>query len=222
MKFKLSIILLIFAASLNKINAQSDTVKQYLPLDYNKPAEYTIASIETEGNKYIDKFIIIINSNLSINQKIKIPGYEISQAIENLWKQDYFSSIEIYAKKIEGSKIYLVIKVKERPRLSKFAIRGLGRSEQKNLRDELSIKSGVIINENVINTTRKEINKYYFKKGYYDIKVDFKTVNDTTPNKIILYIDVNKGSKVKVYDIEFVGNNELSDKDLRKVLKKTS
>ncbi len=221
MKFQLTILLLIFAASFNTIKAQTDTVKQYLPLDYNKPAEYTIASIETEGNKYIDKFIIIINSNLSINQKIKIPGYEISQAIENLWKQDYFSKIEIYAKKIEGSKIHLVIKVSERPRLSKFAIRGVGRTEQKNLRDELSIKSGIIINENVLNTLRKEINKYYFKKGYYDIKVDFKINNDTMPNKVILFIDINKGSKVKVYDIEFVGNNELSDKDLRKVLKKT-
>ena len=66
------------------LNAQ-DSTRIYLPLDYNKPKEYTIVSIETKGNKYIDKNIIIFNTGLSFNQRIKVPGNEISQAIENLW-----------------------------------------------------------------------------------------------------------------------------------------
>jgi len=214
-----SLFLLLFGAIVLK--GQTDSSRIYLPLDYNKPAEYIIASIETKGNKYIDKNAIIFNSNLSINQTIKIPGNEISTAIENLWKQDYFSSVIIYAKKIEGDYISLVISVKERPRLSKFSLRGLGKSESKNLREELTIKAGMLINENLINRTKREITNHYYKKGYFGVKIDIRQDPDTFPNKDILRIAVDKGKKVKVYDIEFVGNDALSDNDLRKTLAKT-
>lgn len=198
------------------------TSRNYMFLDYNHPKEYTIASIETKGNKYIEKNIIIFNSNLSFNQKIKIPGYEISRAIENLWKQGSFSFVSIYARKIEGSRIFLVIEVVERPRLLKYSIKGIGRSEQKTLSEELSIKRGVIINEDILNKLRRQITNHYYKKGFYSVFIDIRQdAIDTMPNWRIVRIYLNKGKKVKVEDIEFVGNNEISDRDLRKTLKKT-
>ncbi len=198
-----------------------DTARNYLPLDYNKPKEYTIVSIETKGNKYIDKNIIIFNTGLSFNQRIKVPGNEISQAIENLWKQGYFSFVGVYAKKIVDGKIYLIIEVQERPRLARFGIRGIGKSEAKTLREELSVKAGMVINEDMLNKLRREIKSHYYKKGFYGVNIDFKQEADTTPNKDILRIAIDKGKKVKVYDIEFVGNNDVLDQDLRRSLKKT-
>jgi len=202
------------------LNAQ-DSTRNYLPLDYNKPKEYTIVSIETKGNKYIDKNIIIFNTGLSFNQRIKVPGNEISQAIENLWKQGYFSFVSVYAKKIVDGKIYLIIEVQERPRLARFGIRGIGKSEAKTLREELSVKAGMVINEDMLNKLRREIKSHYYKKGFYGVKIDFKQEADTTPNKDILRIAIDKGKKVKVYDIEFVGNTDVADQDLRRSLKKT-
>lgn len=204
-----------------KLCAQ-DTIKRYLPLDYNRPVEYTIVSIEVKGNKYIDRNIIIFNSNLSFNQKIKIPGTEISSAIENLWRQGYFSKVSIYAKKIEGQKIYLIIEVAERPRLEKFSLRGIGRAEAKNLREELTIKSGMIINEDLLNRVQREIRDHYYKKGYYSVSIKIDQVkSDTLPNQEVLRIAIDKGKKVKLLDIEFAGNNDVSDAELRHVLKKT-
>jgi outer membrane protein insertion porin family len=207
----------------NQAEAQDTSlIKQYIQLDYNKPAEYVIASIETIGNKYIDKNLIILQSNLSFNQKIKIPGNEISLAIDNLWKQDYFSHVAILIKKIEGDKIFLIIQVSERPRLSKFSIRGIGKAEAKSLREELTIKAGMVINEDMLNRLRREVKKHYYKKGFYGVKIDLKQdKEDTLPNKEILRIFIAKGSKVRVQDIEFVGNNDLTDAELRGALSKT-
>lgn len=207
----------------NQATAQDTSyIKQYIQLDYNKPTEYVIASIETIGNKYIDKNLIILQSNLSFNQKIKIPGNEISLAIDNLWKQDYFSNVAILIKKIEGDKIYLIIQVSERPRLSKFSIRGIGKAEAKSLREELTVKAGMVINEDMLNRLRREIKKHYYKKGFYGVKIDLKQdKEDTLPNKEILRIFITKGSKVRVQDIEFVGNNDLTDAELRGALSKT-
>jgi outer membrane protein insertion porin family len=114
-----------------------------------------------------------------------------------------------------------VIEVVERPRLARFSFRGIGNSEAKNLREELSIKAGMVINEDMLNRLRREISAHYFKKGFYGVKVDFRQEADTVPNKNILKIAIDKGKKVKVLDIEFAGNSDLSDRDLRHSLKKT-
>jgi outer membrane protein insertion porin family len=214
--------LLLIGVSNDTVAQDTSFIKEYIQLDYNKPAEYTIASIETLGNKYIDKNLIIIQSNLSFNQKIKIPGNEISLAIDNLWKQDYFSHVAILIKKIDGNKIHLIIQVNERPRLSKFSIRGIGKAEAKSLREELTVKAGMVINEDMLNRLRREVKKHYFKKGFYGVKIDLKQdKEDTLPNKEILRIFIAKGSKVRVQDIEFVGNVDLTDAELRGSLSKT-
>jgi outer membrane protein insertion porin family len=214
--------LLLIGVSNDTVAQDTSFIKEYIQLDYNKPAEYIIASIETLGNKYIDKNLIIIQSNLSFNQKIKIPGNEISLAIDNLWKQDYFSHVAILIKKIDGNKIHLIIQVNERPRLSKFSIRGIGKAEAKSLREELTVKAGMVINEDMLNRLRREIKKHYFKKGFYGVKIDLKQdKEDTLPNKEILRIFIAKGSKVRVQDIEFVGNVDLTDAELRGALSKT-
>jgi outer membrane protein insertion porin family len=215
-------VLFLIGISHQVLAQETPIIKQYIKLDYNKPDEYTIASIETIGNKYIDKNLIILQSNLSFNQKIKVPGNEISLAIDNLWKQDYFSQVAILIKKIEGDKIHLIIQVSERPRLSRFSIRGIGKAEAKSLREELTVKAGMVINEDMLNRLRREIKKHYFKKGFYGVKIDLKQdKEDTLPNKEILRIFITKGSKVRVQDIEFVGNNDLTDGELRGALSKT-
>ncbi len=224
LRYKLTVcwMLLLIGFSNNAVAQDTAFVKEYIQLDYNKPAEYTIASIETLGNKYIDKNLIIIQSNLSFNQKIKVPGNEISLAIDNLWKQDYFSHVAILIKKIDGNKIHLIIQVNERPRLSKFSIRGIGKAEAKSLREELTVKAGMVINEDMLNRLRREVKRHYFKKGFYGVKIDLKQdKEDTLPNKEILRIFIAKGSKVRVQDIEFVGNVDLTDAELRGALSKT-
>jgi outer membrane protein insertion porin family len=224
LRYKLIVcwVLLLIGVSNDSVAQDTSFVKEYIQLDYNKPVEYTIASIETLGNKYIDKNLIIVQSNLSFNQKIKVPGNEISLAIDNLWKQDYFSHVAILIKKIEGNKIHLVIQVNERPRLSKFSIRGIGKAEAKSLREELTVKAGMVINEDMLNRLRREVKKHYYKKGFYGVKIDLKQdKEDTLPNKEILRIFIAKGSKVRVQDIEFVGNVDLTDAELRGALSKT-
>jgi hypothetical protein len=42
---------------------------------------------------------------------------QFAKAITNLWKQNYFSDVEIYVTKLQGQDIFLEIAVTESPRL---------------------------------------------------------------------------------------------------------
>ena len=79
---------------------------------------YEIAGIEVEGADSYEDFVLIGFSGLAVGDKIDVPGDQITKAIKRFWKQGLFSSVKIKAKKIEGNKIWLVIALEQRPRIS--------------------------------------------------------------------------------------------------------
>lgn len=189
-------------------------------IDYENPKRYEIGGIDVKGNQYTDRSIILLMSGLSIGQNITIPGDETQTAIKRLWGQKLFSDIEIYITKVTSKKVFLAIHVSERPRLSKYSIRGLRKSETNNVREEISLRRNMIITEDLINTTRREIEDYFFEKGYYGVTIDFSQEADTAkPNYQVLRMDIRKGKKIKVQDVVFEGNESLTDKELRKLIK---
>jgi outer membrane protein insertion porin family len=189
-------------------------------IDYENPQKLEIGGIEVSGNNHTEKGVIILISGLSVGQVITIPGDETRTALERLWQRKLFSDIEIGISKTVGSKIYLNIHVVERPKLSKYSLKGLRKGETNNIRDEISLQKNQIITEDLINKTKREIESYFFEKGYYGIKTTFsKEADPEKPNFEILRIDISKGKKVKVQDIVFEGNNSIEDAKLRKLLK---
>lgn len=117
--------------------AQLDNINTVI-IDYDDPQKYQIGNISVSGSNYTDEKIIILMSGLSVGQTITIPGDETGLAIERLWKNNLFSDIEIGIEKAEGTSLYLNIVVTERPRLSKYSIKGLRKGETNNVRDEIT------------------------------------------------------------------------------------
>ena len=201
-------------------NAQDSS--RYMESNFLSPKKYTIKGISVEGNEAIHSNLIVIFTNLTIGKKIPIPGREIQKAIDNLWKKEFFSDIKIVASKIEGNNIWLKIKVKERDRMKGYTIAGLGKSETKSLKDELSLSKNKIITESLLEQTKQDALSYFRDKGFYAAKVLVTTKQVPAEGNLkIVQIVVDKGSKVKIADIIFEGNKEVDDKTLRKQLSKT-
>ncbi|MCB9262131.1 MAG: outer membrane protein assembly factor BamA [Flavobacteriales bacterium] len=188
--------------------------------DYTHPKEYIIGGISSEGSQSYSTQILAHISGLLSVEKIKIPGDEMSKAVEKLWAQQIYSNVELQIRKVVADTIYLHILVQERPRLSKYSIRGLGKTETKNVRDEISLRKGQIITENLVEKTRSEVEKYFFDKGFYNAKIDISRIADTgSTNLQYLRIDIKKGRKVKVREVLFVGNDSVGAKKLKRVIK---
>ncbi|MCK9480377.1 MAG: outer membrane protein assembly factor BamA [Bacteroidia bacterium] len=220
MRNKLTYLLLLTTLLfVGNIYAQKDSASIY-PLEFSAQKEIIINNIIVEGNVFVETPLIVVYSNLSIGQKIKIPGTKVSEIISNLWKQDLFSDVKVYIQELRTDTANIIIWVKERPRLSKFTFPGLKRSEARNLKDEVSLEGNMIINENLINSTTAQIKKYYYEKGYFNTKVRIESIPDKDKsNANIFKIYIDKGKKVKLYDFEFTGNVVLTDRELRKSFK---
>ena len=194
-----------------------------LVLDYFNPKEYVIGGTTLSGTEYLDKDVIITLSKLTKGEKVILPGEVTANAIKNLWGQGLFDDVQLYVTKIEVDTVYFDIQVVERPRLSGFEFVGISKSQKTDLTEKLSEKSGkTIVNDNLYNSTKSIINKYLLDKGFFYTSIDFKPKKDPNQeNSVILQVNINKGERVKVREITFIGNKEFEQKKLKKLLKKT-
>ncbi len=196
--------------------------------DFLHPQEFKIARIAvTEvNNKPIQKALIVLYSGLSIGQEIKVPGEEIPKAIENLWKQGYFSDIQVYFEPTGDGRVVVNFVVTEQPRLNGHRFLNVSNAQAKTLRDEGELKRGMYITSNLINRTQQTLISYFQEKGYYNCQVLINRIpakdkdGKEMPGFENFDIEIVKGPKVKVYDFAFVGNNEVETKELRQSIKK--
>ncbi len=203
--------------------AQISTSKSLQELALESSREYEIGGIIITGSDNLDKQMIRLISGISVGDKIYLPSDETAKAIKNLWKQKLFDDIGIYVTEIKGSTAFLEIRLRELPKLSYYGIRGnLTKSEKNDLKEELNLNRGAIVTENLIVNTENIVQKFFVDKGYLNVELEIHKRSDTAEsNAVIVEINVDRGKKVKIKNIEFYGNEKLSDKDLRKSMKET-
>ena len=187
------------------------------------PKEYTIRNIRVTGITSLDTAIVLSVSGLQSGDKVLIPGSDVfSKAITNLWRQRFFGNVQIFITAVQDDFIDLELNVQERPKLGKFEFIGPKKTERDELQQKVNLVASTIITETVKKNAREAIEKYYKDKGYLNVTVRIEEKKDPTfvnANSLSFYID--KGNKVRIADVNFYGNEEVSDQKLKKQLKDT-
>lgn len=201
---------------------QNPDTPEAVYLDYERPRDYTIADITITGVKYLQTAYLVNITGLTIGQEITIPGEKITQAIDNFWNLGLFSDVKVMAAKIEGKAVFLEFQLTEQPRLTRLKLLGLNKNDTKDIEEKIKLKPGIQVTENLLNNTVTIIRKHFVEKGFFKCAVDIVQKADTVAgNRVTLDITVDKGKRVKISDIDFVGNENFSDDRLRRTLKKT-
>ncbi|MDN5215748.1 POTRA domain-containing protein [Fulvivirgaceae bacterium BMA12] len=191
-------------------------------ISYAVPKQYEIADIEVSGAEYLDHNALISLSGLKVGDKIKIPGDNISGAIKKLWGQGLMGNVSIYSTKIENGKISLRIELTERPRLSKITYKGVNKTQEGELDDDIKLIKGRVLTDAILKNTELTVKKHFVEKGFLNTEVKVTRIKDTLAfNSVQLLIDVDKKSKVKINKIYFAGNENFSEAKLKKKLKST-
>ena len=184
---------------------------------------YEIAGIEVQGADSYEDFVLIGFSGLAVGDKIEVPGDQITKAIRRFWKQGLFSNVKIRAKKIEGSKIWLVIDLQQRPRISEVRYEGLKKSEREDVEVKAGIRQGSQMTPNLEDHAKTVIKKYLAEKGFHNAEVHVIQRNDQDrPGYVKVLIGVDKKAKTKVGKIYLTGNHALTDRQINKAMKKTN
>ena len=223
--FILSVLAYLFCLSTNGY-AQEITVEENnnpVILYSATPKKYEIGGIKVEGVKNYEDYVLIGLSGLSVGQTITVPGDDITTAVKRYWRHGLFSDVRIEAEKIVGNKIYLKIILAQRPRIADIQYIGVKKSEREDLEAKLGLAKGSQITPNLINRAKLLIKRHFDDKGFKNAEVEIvEKVIDGNKDQVNVDVVIDKKEKVKVNQITIDGNTILSDKKLKRVMKKTN
>ncbi len=220
----LAVFLIAFLSA--NIQAQNTTIKDSTTsnniISYKKGEQYILGGITVTGLQKFSEQTIRVYTGLVDGQPIKLPGDKLTSAIKKLYESKQFSEVDVYLSKKDGQTVYLLFDVTELPQLTDISVSGLSKSKAKDLKKETELKKGAMVTDNLIVTTRNYIKKKYTDKGFLKTKVSLTTKQDTSDvNTVSMDIFVDKGARIKIKEINFVGNKAMSSSVLRGAMKNT-
>ena len=122
-----------------------------------------------------------------------------------------------------GDKAWLKIKLRTQPRIGKVNYIGAKKGEIKDLQERLQLVRGNQISQNIVNRAEAIVKKYYTDKGFGNANVKINLHEDlSNENETLVDIVINKNNKVKVHKIYIDGNEVLSDRAIKRAMKKTN
>ena len=202
------------------VSAQNSAV-----VDYNSPKKYTLKKVKVEGTNYLNEERLVALTGLKAGETIDIPGQELSGIMNRLWLQRKFSDVGFYIDSLsaKGDSCILVLKVQERPRVSKWEFKGVKRGEETDLKERLKLRRGGELSEYVEKSSINIIKNYYKEKGFYLVDVELVSEPDSTiKNAVKATFNVTKGDKIKIEKINFNGGIvDVKESKLVKSMKKT-
>ena len=191
-------------------------------VSYEDGKQYVLGGLEITGLISYNEQTVVSYTGLKVGQPITLPGEKISEVINKLWSLELFSDINFYITKIEGDKAFIELNIIERPTLTDVTVYGVKKGKVADLIDDTDLKKGKKITQSLIANTKNYLRNKYKKQGFLNTNINIATSKDTSEtNAQSMVINVKKGEKVKVSDIVFEGNENISGKKLRKALKNT-
>lgn len=134
-------------------------------------ANYKILGISVEGSESADPQTIIANSGLKIGDEIEIPGDQTVNAISRLWSLNIFEDIRIEIEKKIDDGVFLIIKVKEFPRVEKVMTYGNDELDEDDILEVGDFIRGQILRTQEVYNRISKIKKLYEEKGYLNAKI---------------------------------------------------
>ena len=193
-------------------------------VDYNHPQKYIVAGVKVEGNTYFGEQQIVNQTGLHPGMEVTVPSDELSNVVRRLWLQRFFEdvSLEIDSLSTARDSAWFRIRIKERPRVSRWSFSGVKSGERKDIEERLNLRRGGEFSEYVEKTSTDIIKRYFAEKGFLlcDVKAEVQR-DSIVKNAIRVNFAIDKGEKVRIGAINFIGNDHVGEFKIARTMKKT-
>ncbi|MEE8557606.1 MAG: POTRA domain-containing protein, partial [Myxococcota bacterium] len=132
--------------------------------------------------------------------------------VRRVFDLGFFRDVQVLASDRPEGKIVTFV-VEENPIIRKVAVSGNTAISADDIREQLTLTVGSTIDYPLLLENRQRIEGLYQAKGYYLVSVN-PAVEPLSDDAVIVSFDVVEGRKLRLVEINFVGNEYLSSGDL--------
>lgn len=179
---------------------------------------FTKISFSFANPMKIEKIIINGEKRLSesfiLNYLPDYPNTQFNNEVLNQFTKDLYNSGMFSKINIDVNNQTLKIIVEEYPIINEIIFSGNDLLDNETLNEIVSIKPRDIFNESTLNDSMEKIKTEYQKIGRYLAQVIIKKT-EISDGRVNLNFDISEGSLLVVKNINFEGNKNFSDNELK-------
>jgi len=170
---------------------------------------FTVHAIRAEGLQRLDLGTVLTYLPLTVGDQIN--DDTTAKALRSLYASGLFQNVELLR---QGST--LVVKVKERPQIAEFSIKGnekVGGEKLKESMKDVGLAKGELFKRDLLDQLTQELRQQYYANGYYAVNINTK-VTQLPNNRVDIHVKVGEGDPATIKAINIVGNAAFSQDTL--------
>jgi len=178
-------------------------------LAQSAPGEFTVGDIRIEGLQRITEGTVY--NYLPVNIGDRMDQRRVEESMRALYATGFFRDVEI---RRDGGT--LVVAVAERPSIESFTLAGNKDIKTEDLEKSLrnvGLARGKTYNQSTLDEVKRFLTDQYYSRGKYGVKVDTK-VEEVAGNRVKVAVNITEGKRSKIQQINVVGNEAFTDKEL--------
>jgi outer membrane protein insertion porin family len=157
-----------------------------------------------------------IIARLQIREGANFSQNLVDRSIRNLYATRLFDFIEARTEEMDGGQVRVIFTVQARYRIGSLEISGNSKIKTRKLRKEIGSRVGQSLDERRIRQDADKVLELYRGKGYTEARVDYRIQRVPETGEGVVTFIINEGQKLKISDVEFVGNTAFSSRQLKK------
>ncbi len=169
-----------------------------------------IENVVVEGNERIE--VSTIGAYTLINVGDAYTAETADLALKRLFSTGYFADIVV---EMRGST--LIVRIVENPMINRVIFRGNSAFDDDDLTEEVELRPRTVFTRAAVQADVQRILEVYRRGGRFSADVDPQIVQ-LPQNRVDLVFQINDGPKTGVRRINFIGNEEFSDRRLRGIV----
>lgn len=142
--------------------------------------------------------------------------FDLQRAAKDLWATAQFDDITFQVEGIVGQGVTLTLHIEEANLLRRVVITGLEHLDAGSVQDTSGLRTGRPYSAGRVNSAKQFIRDELAAKGIPFARIDVELEPVANREKeVILRLKVTEGNRITVADVSFVGNEILSNDDLK-------
>ncbi len=179
-----------------------------------EPSGLLIKEIKVQGNRRSEADAIL--SVVATRPGSALNKRRIREDIQAIFQLGFYSDIKVDLSEQEGEWILSYI-VLEKPSINKVIFEGNDELDDEELGDVVDIKEFGILDRAKVKRNAEKIKDLYVEKGYFLAEVEW-SLTPRENNSVDLSFQIVEKQEVKVAKITIVGNEALSDPEIKGAL----
>ncbi|MFI5315934.1 MAG: outer membrane protein assembly factor BamA [Myxococcota bacterium] len=174
-----------------------------------------VAEVRVSGNRRIETDAV--KAVVSTKAGEKLSDAKIAEDIRRIYGLGFFHEVRVELDSTPDGKALVTYVVSENPIIRQVSISGNEAIGSDDIKPKLTVTVGSTVDYPLLLENKQRIEAQYQAKGYYQVKVTY-TLEPQGEGSVGVNFDVVEGKKLKLREVDFHGNQALSDRQLRAVM----